>query len=322
MSRVGIFGTGAYGISLSLVANHNNHEVIMWTKFQEECDYILTNHENKVLQGVKIPDNIKVTSDLKDFTDNCDLIVVALPVPFLKECFSELSKYDLSNKCFCLASKGILEKDYLMVYQIYELYIDNPNFSVISGPSFAIDIANFNPICLSLYANTNKVNNMVKEVFINDFFKFEIVDDLVGIELSGAIKNVFAIASGIVHGANYCPSTISLFMSRAIHDLSDILVNFTGDNRLLLSHCAIGDLILTCNSSNSRNYTYGTLLATNRVEAENFLSTHTVEGYNTLKILIKMLDEKNFDIKVVSVLKRIIFDNEDIKVIEDYILNK
>ena len=224
MSRVGIFGTGAYGISLSLVANHNNHEVIMWTKFPEECDYILNNHENKVLQGIKIPDSIKVTCDLQEFTDNCDLIVVALPVPFLKECFSELSKYNLSSKCFCLASKGILEKDYLMVYQIYELYIDNPNFSVISGPSFAIDIANFNPICLSLYANTNKVNNMVKEVFINDSFKFEIVDDLVGIELSGAIKNVFAIASGIVHGLGLCPSTISLFMSRAIHDLSDILL--------------------------------------------------------------------------------------------------
>lgn len=322
MSRVGIFGTGAYGISLALIANHNNHDVIMWTKFSDERDYILSNHENKVLPGIKIPDSIKVTNDLLEFTDNCDLIVVALPVPFLKDCFKDLSQYDLSNKCFVLASKGILEKDYLMVYQIYELYIDNPNFSVISGPSFAIDIANFNPICLSLYANTNKVNNMVKEVFVNDFFKFEIVDDLVGIELSGAIKNVFAIASGMVHGMKYSPSTISLFMSRAIHDLSDILINFTGDNRLLLSHCAIGDLILTCNSSNSRNYTYGMLLATDRNEADKFLETHTVEGYNTLKILIKMLNEKNFDIKVVSILKRIIFDNEDIKVIEDYILNK
>ena len=322
MSRVGIFGTGAYGISLSLVANHNNHDVIMWTKFPDEREYILTNRENKVLPGIKIPDNIKVTSDLLEFINNCDLIVVALPVPFLKDCFKELANYDLSDKCFCLASKGILEKDYLMVYQIYELYIDNPNFSVISGPSFAIDIANFNPICLSLFANTNKVNNMVKEVFVNDFFKFEIVDDLVGIELSGAIKNVFAIASGIVHGLGFCPSTISLFMSRAIHDLSDILINFTGDNNLLLTHCAIGDLILTCNSTNSRNYTYGVLLAQNRNEAEEFLSTHTVEGYNTLKILIKMLNEKNFDIKVVSVLKRIIFENEDIHIIEDYILNK
>ncbi len=322
MSRVGILGTGAYGISLALVAHHNNHDVIMWTKFDEEKEYIISNRENKVLPGIKIPESIRVTSDLQEFTDNCDLIVVALPVPFLKENFEALSKYDLSNKTFCLASKGILEKDYLMVYQIYELFIDNPNYSVISGPSFAIDIAHFNPICLSLYANTNKVNNMVKEVFVSDFFKFEIVDDLVGIELSGAIKNVFAIASGIVHGLEYSPSTISLFMSRAIHDLSDILINFTGDNRLLLSHCSIGDLILTCNSSNSRNYTYGTLLAKDKEEANYYLSTHTVEGYNTLKILIKMLDEKNFDIKVVSVLKRIIFDNEDIKIIEDYILNK
>ena len=322
MSRVGIFGTGAYGISLALVANHNNHDVIMWTKFPDERDYILANRENKVLPGIKISDSIKITSDLQEFTDNCDLIVVTLPVPFLKENFESLAKYDLSNKTFCLASKGILEKDYLMVYQIYELYIDNPNFAVISGPSFAIDIARFNPICLSLYANTNKVNNVVKDTFVNDFFKFEIVDDLVGIELSGAIKNVFAIASGIVHGLEYSPSTISLFMSRAIHDLSDILINFTGDNRLLLSHCSIGDLILTCNSSNSRNYTYGTLLAKDKKEADNYLSCHTVEGYNTLKILIKMLNEKNFDIKVVSVLNRIIFNNEDVKLIEDYILNK
>ena len=112
MSRVGILGTGEYGISLGLVAHHNNHDVIMWTKFDEEKEYIISNRENKVLPGIKIPESIRVTSDLQEFTDNCDLIVVALPVPFLKENFEALSKYDLSNKTLCLASKGIVEKDY------------------------------------------------------------------------------------------------------------------------------------------------------------------------------------------------------------------
>ena len=93
MSRVGIFGTGAYGISLAILSNRNKHDVIMWTKFPNERDYILTNHENTVLPGIKIDPSIKVTSDLKEFTDNSDIIIVALPVPFLKDCFKELANY-------------------------------------------------------------------------------------------------------------------------------------------------------------------------------------------------------------------------------------
>ena len=306
MSRVGIFGTGAYGISLALVSHRNKHDVIMWTKFPDERDYILANRENKVLPGVKIPDDIKVTSDLLEFTNN----------------FYELSKYDLSKKSFCLASKGILEREYLMVYQIYNLYIDNPNYSVISGPSFAIDIANDNPLCLSIYANTKKCLNDMAKILVNDKFKLEETSDLVGIEISGAIKNVMAIAAGLLHGLKYCDSTIALFMVRAVRDLYKIIEAMGGKNSTLITPCAIGDLILTCNSTNSRNYTYGRLLGENREEAIKYLDTHTVEGYNTLKTLIEMLDYKHFDIPVINYLKRIIFDNEEAMCINEYILSK
>lgn len=322
MSRVGIFGTGAYGISLALVSHRNGNDVIMWTKFPDERDYILANHENKVLPGVKIPKDIKITSDLEEFTDNCDVIIVAIPVPFLKECFSELSKYDLSDKSFCLASKGILEREYLMVYQIYHLYIDNPNYSVISGPSFAVDIANNTPICLSIYANTKKCFKAIKKALVNPFFKLEETDDLVGLEISGAIKNVMAIAAGLLHGLNYSDSTIALFMVRAIRDLDSIIISMGGDKETLITPGAIGDLVLTCNSINSRNYRYGNLLAKSRIEARKFLETHTVEGYNTLKTLIDMMDFKHFDLPVINYLKRIIFDKESPKCINKYILSK
>jgi len=322
MSRVGIFGTGAYGISLALVSYRNKHDVIMWTKFTDERDYILNNRENKVLPGVKIPEDIKVTSDLLEFTNNCDVIIVAIPVPFLKDCFYELSKYDLSNKSFCLASKGILEREYLMVYQIYNLYIDNPNYSVISGPSFAIDIANDNPLCLSIYANTKKCLRDIANILVNNNFRLEETSDLVGIEISGAIKNVMAIAAGLLHGLEFCDSTIALFMVRAVRDLYKIIEAMGGKNSTLITPCAIGDLILTCNSTNSRNYTYGMLLGKDRNEANNYLETHTVEGYNTLKTLIELLDFKHFDIPVINYLKRIIFDNDEATCINEYILSK
>ena len=322
MSRVGIFGTGAYGISLAILSNRNKHDVIMWTKFPNERDYILTNHENTVLPGIKIDPSIKVTSDLKEFTDNSDIIIVALPVPFLKDCFKELANYNLSNKTFCLASKGILEREYLMVYQIYNLYIDNPNFSVISGPSFAKDIATNNPISLSLYANTDKSYNDIYNTLVNDYFKLERTNDLIGLEISGAIKNVMAIAAGLLHGLDFYDSTIALFMVRAIRDLENIIISLGGNKETLITPGAIGDLVLTCNSNNSRNFMYGYILATDRVEANNFLSTHTVEGYNTLKTLIELLDYKHFDIPVINYLKRIIFDNSEPTIINDYILCK
>jgi len=322
MSRVGIFGTGAFGISLGIVAHRKNNEVIMWTKFQDEKDYILTHHENKVLPDVKIPNEIKITNDLLEFTNNCDVIVIVLPVPYLKDSIKELSMYDLSNKTFILASKGILEKEYLMVYQIYNLYINNPNFSVISGPSFAIDLINNNPISLSIYANTIDSYNITNDILSSKYLTLERTDDLVGLEISGAIKNVIAIASGILHGLNKSDSTVALFMVRAIRDLEGLIVTLGGDKNSLITPCGIGDLILTCNSKTSRNYTYGELIATDRDKANEYLKTHTVEGYNTLKTLVYMLDDKNFDIPVINYTRRIIIDNEDPSIINDYILTR
>jgi glycerol-3-phosphate dehydrogenase (NAD(P)+) len=322
MSRVGIFGTGAFGISLGIVAHRKDNEVIMWTKFREERDYILTHHENKVLPGVTIPSDIKITNDLLEFTNNCDIIVIVLPVPYLKENIKELSMYDLSNKTFVLASKGILEKEYLMVYQIYNLYINNPDFSVISGPSFAIDLINNNPISLSIYANTDNSYNLTNDILSSRYLTLERTDDLVGLEISGAIKNVIAIASGILHGLNKSDSTVALFMVRAIRDLEGLIVTLGGEKNSLITPCGIGDLILTCNSKTSRNYTYGELIATDRDKANEYLKTHTVEGYNTLKTLVYMLDDKNFDIPVINYTRRIIIDNEDPSIINDYILTR
>ncbi len=319
MSKVGILGTGAYGISLALTSYQNNHEVMLWTKFKEEKNYIEKYHENDTLPSVIIPDDVKVTNSLKELVEFSEFIIIALPVRFLSSTLENLKKYDVSNKSFCLASKGIQHENHLLVHQIFESYINNDNYSVISGPSFAIDIVGDTPIGMNLYATNNKVFNLTKKVLESNVIHFEKTDDLVGIELSGSIKNVLAIASGILQGFDTSDSTNAFFMVKAIRDLTYLIIRLGGKEETVVSPCCLGDLILTCNSINSRNYTYGELITRDREEAKAFLKDNTVEGYYTLITIIELLQKKKIKIKIIDYLKRIVINGENSELIMEYL---
>ena len=318
-NRVGVIGTGAFGLALSKLAYSNNCDVLAWTKFENEKHLIETTRMNsQVLPNVVIPSDIKITTSLEEIVNFSEVIILAIPVAFLENTLIELSKFDLSNKHFCIASKGIDDNN-LLLHQLFDKYINSSNLALISGPSFAIDIIEENKIGLSIASRNDLTFEKISSCLVNNHFTLERCDDIVGLELCGTIKNVFAVASGILGGLMVSDSTKAFFLTKALHEMEEILVLLGGKKTTPYTLCGMGDLILTCGSIKSRNYTFGKLLAQDYNDAKKFLENNTVEGMHALNSLIALINKTGEHNKLIDLIKEIIIDEKDPKLLLEYL---
>lgn len=311
--RVGILGTGAYGCSLSKGIVENKNEVMMWTPFVEEKENIEKTRTIRSLPGFKLDESITFTNDLDEIINFSKLLIVAIPSQTVDSLFQQLGEKITDDKHICITSKGIEEKTGLFMSEILEKYTDTKNVAVISGPSFAIDLVNNNTCGLALATKNDETAKVVEKVFENDFLRLRRNEDLIGTEICGSMKNIIAIASGMLDGLKTSDSTRAMLLTDALHDMADLIVNFGGSERTILSYAGFGDLILTCNSEKSRNYCFGKLVGSGATQEEiaEYLKNNTVEGYCTLQSLYKMLRNNDFKIPMINLIHRIVIGKTD-----------
>lgn len=306
--KITILGSGAYGLALALAFYRNNNQVTVWTKIEKEKEEILSTRKyEKVLPGVTIPNEIDITTDLS-CCRNSDLIVLAIPINFLRSTCLELKDYINNSSIFCIATKGIESKTNAFCHEILESTINTNNISILSGPTFAIDLANNSTSGLTLASKSKEVFNLVKKSLENNTLKIEESTDLIGTEICGSIKNIMAIISGILDGLNTTETTKALFYKEALDEIKNLIINFNGNEKTAYSLCGIGDLILTCTSNKSRNFTLGNMLATsNQQEILEYIENNTVEGYYTLISVYELIKEKNIKSPLIELLYEILF---------------
>ncbi len=322
--KVAIIGTGAYGLALALTIVENKHQVMMWTKFEQEKRIIEENHQyEKVLPNIKIPRNIQITLDMKECIDQAELIMIAVPAGFVNDICLEMKNWIKPNQHICIASKGIEQGTYLFINDVVKKHINTPNIAVISGPSFAIDIASKMPIGLTLATQNKETDFIIKSVLENSHFKLRSTGDIYGTEICGAIKNVIAIASGMLNGLNAPESTQAMFITESLHDIKALIQKLGGDGKTILSFAGFGDLLLTCTSKKSRNFTFGQYLATkSQSEIEEYINTHTIEGLYTLKAIYKLISDKEVDIPIINLIYDTVFHQKNPKELLTFLIEK
>lgn len=323
--KVTILGTGAYGISLALMFNKNTKNITMWTKFIDELEMLEKKRENKkVLPGIKIPENIKFTDNMKDAIEDSELIVIAIPAAFCDDVFSELRHYIKKEQHICIATKGIEQDTCLFITDVLEKYIKSKNIAVISGPSFAVDIASNVPIGLTLATKNSKTEELLKTFLQNDMLKLRHTKDIIGTEICGSIKNVIAIAAGILEGMNMPESTGAMFITESLHDIKELIKALGGDGKTILSFAGFGDLLLTCTSTKSRNFRLGLMIGQNknRKEIQDYIDNTTTEGLYTLKSIHKLLHNKKVDIPIIDLIYDIIFNDVDPNELKHFLIEK
>lgn len=306
--KIAILGTGAYGLALSFMFYENNHEIIMWTKFEEEYEMLHTTRENKVLlPGVKIPEEIQFTTNLEQAVKDADIILLAIPAKFVAELCCQLSHIAMDKSIILIGTKGIEQGTCRFISDVVATYLEN-KMAVISGPSFAIDIARKVPIGLSLASTDDVVIKKVKQALENNNLKLRPTHDVFGVELCGAIKNVIAIASGMLDGMQLPISTKAMFITESLHDIKGLIKALDGDGNTILSFAGFGDLLLTCTSRKSRNFKLGYLIGSGAVEEEinQYLTSTTVEGLYTLQSIHKLIRDQKVDMPIINLIYDII----------------
>ena len=323
--KVTILGSGAYGIALALMFNKNNCDITIWERFEDKAKDIIKHRENKkVLPGVKIPDNIKITTDLEDSIISSELIVIAIPAGFVDEVTLKIKDIVSKEQHICIASKGIEQDTCLFVDDVVRKYIKSKKIAVISGPSFAVDIAKNVPIGLTIASKCKKTIKVVKKGLENDTLKLRETDDMIGTEICGSIKNVMAIAAGMLDGMGLPESTQAMFITESIHDIKELIKALGGDGKTVLSFAGFGDLLLTCTSTKSRNFSFGRMLGQkkSKKEVEEYINNTTIEGLYTLKSIHKLIKHKKVDIPIIDLVYDIVFNNEKPEELQRFLIKK
>ena len=302
--KIGLFGCGAYGMALSSILIANDHEVEMWTKFQEEKERLETTRKNeKLLPGYTLSDKIKITTSVKDCIKDKDLLIIAIPAAFIDSLALEMQPYIKDNHIL-IATKGIEQGTGLFINEILEKYLDTKNIAAISGPTFAVDLITKMPAGLSVASKNDETIELAIKALQNKYIKLRPTHDIIGVETCGAIKNVIALSSGMLAGLGANDSSTAMLLTEAIHDMKEIIDAFNGDKKTVLSFAGFGDLLLTCTSTKSRNYSFGKLLGEKRpkAEIEEYLKNTTVEGFYTLESIYKLLKDKKVSIPIIDLI--------------------
>lgn len=306
--KIGIIGTGALGIAFEQILS-KSHEVIMWTKFSEEKEELETYRENKkFLPNVILNNNVKITNELVDLK-NTELIIVAIPFVAIPDVAYDMKNW-YNGQIICSTTKGIADDNFKTTTQILQEVLNTDKICALSGPSFAIEIINGHPIHLMLGSKNEEISNVVLQLFNNSNLYLEKTQDIVGIQLAGAIKNAIAVGCGMLYGLNAADSTKAAYLATGTKELALIVEMLGGEKQTAYSYAGIGDLMLTCTSEKSRNCSFGRLLGEGITVDDAFdrLGGKTVEGYKIIRALNYFIQEQNIDSKLIRTLYDIVFN--------------
>lgn len=320
--KIGILGTGAYGLSLALSFLENTSDITMWTKLEKEYRELIEKRENtKVLPNIKIPMDISFTLNIEEVMKEKDIIVIAIPTEYIDGILKDMNTY-YTNQIILIASKGISE-DGLFVRDKIKNFVSQDKIAVISGPSFAIDLSNHVPVGLSLASSSQETMNVVEKALAGRRLKLRKTEDVLGVEICGAIKNVIAIASGMLDGMGYPISTKAMLITESLHDIKSMIHSLGGDKKTILSFAGFGDLLLTCTSEKSRNYSFGrTIGIGNQEEIKQYMENHTVEGLTTIYGMKQVMEKNQIEMPVVSLISDIIHQKKKPSALLDFLIEK
>lgn len=324
MKSIAIIGTGAYGLSIAISLLKKCDHIKMWVESEERAQFLNQNKNNSgIIPDIKIPDNIEFSNDYNYVLENTNIVFIAVTAKFVGPVAKDLKNYNIKNKHFCILSKGIEQNTCEFVTDVFKRHINTKYLSVISGPSFAIDLARNEPVGLTIASKNKETIKVIKKVMENDMLKLRPSNDIIGVELSGSIKNVIAIAAGILDGMGYQESTRSFLITESLHDIKNLIYGLGGKKKTILSFAGVGDLLLTATSTKSRNYSYGKLIGQGKTkEAEKFLNEKTVEGFYTLKSIHTLIRRKKIKMPIINLIYGIIINNKEPNTLVDFLIKK
>ena len=327
MEKVTVLGAGSWGTALSMVLTENGHDTLLWTNRAEQAREINEQHTNsQYINNIKLPENLKATTDLSVAANHGDTLVVAVPTKAIREVCSKLNDVLQKEKLFVHVSKGI-EPDTLLRISEFMKETLKPellsNLVVLSGPSHAEEVVLQHPTTVSAACENLQAAEKVQDLFMNHYFRVYTNDDVLSVELGGALKNVIALAAGIIDGLQYGDNAKAALITRGLAEITRLGEKMGGNPLTFSGLTGMGDLIVTCTSVHSRNWRAGNMLGKG-MKLQEVLDQMgmVVEGVRTTKAAYQLAQKYNVPMPITEQLYDVLFENKTPKEAVDILMGR
>jgi glycerol-3-phosphate dehydrogenase (NAD(P)+) len=306
--NISVLGGGSWGTVLAYLASLNGNHVNLWMRDNDLAEEINNTRINsRYLPNLDLGKNITATSQIEDIKES-DLIIFCVPSDAFRDVSLLASSFINENTFLVTATKGVEKDDFSLMSKILEEYYSKNLIGILSGPNLAEEIANHH-LSGTVIASKHKIlRDEVIQNLSTDFFRIYENDDPYGVEMGGALKNIYAIACGIADGLNSGENTIGMIMTRGLGEMSRLATDLGANPQTFLGLAGVGDLITTCASPLSRNHQFGKYIGEGlSVEEAKQKIGQTIEGLKTLKVVKNISDKHGVEMPIVDSLYKIIY---------------
>jgi glycerol-3-phosphate dehydrogenase (NAD(P)+) len=311
--KVTVFGSGAWGTAIALLLYENGNDVSLWAKFTEEAKVLQSKRENPLLGGVTIHKSIQITSDINEAVKNTQAAIIAVPSFAVRETVDALRGRLCENCLIICMSKGI-EKDTSMLFTdiIRTSLGSKAKIASVSGPTHAEEVSRKIPSACVAAAEDIEVARLVQDILFCDYLRVYTSTDVIGVELSAALKNVIALSAGVCDGLGYGDNTMAMLMTRGLSEMARLCVAMGGKKETLAGLAGLGDLIVTCVSQHSRNRRAGVLIGQGKSAEQAMREVGAVvESYYASMAAYKLSQELGVDMPICAETYKVVHENKD-----------
>ncbi len=312
MVKIGVIGAGSWGIALAKLLHDNGHQITVWSILPEEVEMLKNNHEHMdKLPGVKLPEDMEFTTQLKEAVEGKEVLVLAVPSPFVRSTAHSLQEVVADSQIIVNVAKGIEESTLMTLSEVIEEEVQKARVAVLSGPSHAEEVGRGIPTTIVVGAKEKETAEYLQNIFMNQVFRVYISPDVCGIELGAALKNVVALAAGIADGLGYGDNTKAALITRGIAEISRLGVAMGGKPETFSGLSGIGDLIVTCASKHSRNRRAGVLMGQGKSMEEAMAEVKmVVEGVYSAKAARRLAEKYQVSMPIIEQVNAVLFENK------------
>jgi glycerol-3-phosphate dehydrogenase (NAD(P)+) len=319
MSEIAVIGAGAWGTGISIVLGRKgSHRVRLWAHEKDVCDSIAQRRVNqKFLPGCSIPDSVSPSNDLAAAIDGAQIVVSVMPSQHCRSIFEQMRVHLRPGTLIISATKGLEENTLLRMTEVIVQVLDNggqrPRVGALSGPSFAVEVAQGDPTAVAIASQDEELARTVQQEFSDPSFRVYTNPDVAGVELGGALKNVVAIAAGVCAGLELGHNSVAALITRGLAEMTRLAVACGGRADTMAGLAGLGDLVLTCTGGLSRNRSVGVELGRGRKLPEIVASMHgmVAEGIFTTRAAIGLAKSRRVEMPITEQIDTILHKGKD-----------
>lgn len=323
VDKIAIIGAGSWGTTLAVMLGEKNYNINLWVRELELVDEINNKRENKqYLKNIKIPETVKANNSLKEVISNANLIVNAVPAQFTREVVKKYAEFIKENSIIVNVAKGLELGTYKTMSQVFGEELKKVKIVSLSGPNHAEEVSRKIPTATVIASDDMEILEKVKEIFQTDYFKVYPHDDVIGIEVCGAVKNITAIAAGVCDGLGYGDNARASIITLGLMEMNNFGRHFGAKRKTFYGLAGVGDLVATCTSKHSRNRFVGEKLAEGKSLEEIKKEMHGMiaEGIKTTKAVYEFSVKNNIYMPLTKQVYHVLYEKKDLKkAISDFI---